>query len=789
MNTELLAALIAAGVIDQETAEIIERQSDPVAARAWAEAQLTTATAASLQAQLGRLLELVGEPGDDETAKRLAKAWRKEDNLMWANMRGALATIATERSSMAAITAGAFDTFNLVNDQIMEWVDFYYRTDQLDFHGSIPNLNRVSRNQFADEFNNWTNGRLGEGFPPGLPGLIAAIEPTFGVARAENIAVTEVTRIFVQAIKEAESTNPFTVGFTYLVAADERVCPVCTPARGLVALKDAATFPDGGSWPPRHPRCRCDITPETEGTMALAAGTLALNEAPPQLPPLDEEEEEAPPMLANGFPAELDRLQVVRRLGGSTGAELVRDPVDGREYVRKRGGSPEHLLEEVAADEAYRALGIHVPALNVYDTPGGPVKLTEYIAGKTLAEIKASDRSAYDKAILELKKGFAADALLGNWDVVGMGADNVLVGNDKKVYRIDNGGSLRRRAQGGLKNADQWNEYPDELWTMRNRSVNASAADVFEDVDYPTVVKQMKALLRKRQAVLDALPADVQATVGARFDVMADLVKMHGKLDSDKWDGKYIDDFARHSVGLRKSGLIAKLPKKLSNRGVMATDENGRLWDNLRGNGRTSIVGQLADYMSNTGGDHGIISYWAGAQAGSSWSSASMAIKHFMVTQRGGNYADFYWQGSVDAAKKQYDATIAKVGEAKYRESWTAWHAFNYEFMRNVDFKGNNRRAQTTKLIRTESRYVMGLHNLSPGDKGTMVRGAMESTSAFQSVVVAGSEVTTQLVPHHRIFGNYMLERSPGANSGMFLGDRENEVVAMMEGLEVTYER
>ena len=45
---------------------------------------------------------------------------------------------------------------------------------------------------------------------------------------------------------------------------------------------------------------------------------------------------------------------IVRKLGGSTGAELVQAP-DGRLYVRKRGNSSEHVTEEAYADAAYLA--------------------------------------------------------------------------------------------------------------------------------------------------------------------------------------------------------------------------------------------------------------------------------------------------------------------------------------------------------------------------------------------------------------------------------------------------
>lgn len=61
-----------------------------------------------------------------------------------------------------------------------------------------------------------------------------------------------------------------------------------------------------------------------------------------------------------------------------------------------------------------------------------------------------------------LAEGFVADALTANWDVVGMGMDNVLWDGDVP-YRVDQGGTLEYRARGGLKD---FGPVPTELWTM-----------------------------------------------------------------------------------------------------------------------------------------------------------------------------------------------------------------------------------------------------------------------------------------------------------------------------------
>lgn len=62
----------------------------------------------------------------------------------------------------------------------------------------------------------------------------------------------------------------------------------------------------------------------------------------------------------------------------------------------------------------------------------------------------------------ELADGFMADALLANWDVVGLELDNVLWDGDHPV-RLDQGGTFAFRAQGKRK---PYGPVPTEVWTM-----------------------------------------------------------------------------------------------------------------------------------------------------------------------------------------------------------------------------------------------------------------------------------------------------------------------------------
>lgn len=230
----------------------------------------------------------------------------------------------------------------------------------------------------------------------------------------------------------------------------------------------------------------------------------------------------APRKPRETWPADPDALEVVRQLGGSTGAELVKDKA-GKLYVRKRGGNADHLREETHADALYRAAGLDVPKFKRFDLPGGPVKLSRFEPDAvTLRELVTTDPAAHDRAVAELRKGFAVDALLGNWDVVGVQLDNVLVTKAGKVLRVDNGGSLRFRAQGAKKSASQWSKAVGELNSLRDPGINPSAAAVFKGLTDDEIKSQVKALWKKRAAILKAAPDDLKATLQERLEWMRD---------------------------------------------------------------------------------------------------------------------------------------------------------------------------------------------------------------------------------------------------------------------------
>jgi len=499
------------------------------------------------------------------------------------------------------------------------------------------------------------------------------------------------------------------------------------------------------------------------------------------------------------FPDNLDSLVVVKKLGGTTGAKLVKDPATGKQYVMKNGSSAKHLENEAIGDSAYQALGINVPSHKLYKNPNGKdVKLAEYVEGRDLAEImKNGTQQEKDLIKSEIKKHFAADALLGNWDVVGLEKDNIMLGNDGKVYRIDNGGSLGYRAQGAKKDPKFWNKYPLDLWSMRDKSINPDGAEYFGDLTHKEVVNQINDLVSKKDKLKGIFSKEDQEIIDGRIEEMKRVADISKTLDEDKWNDDYIGNFTKHTVGTRAAGITDKLPNKFKQKSTNSidyyfttmVDEKGNDFDNLRG--KNSIVSDLKEYMGKNKGDFTIITEWATQQASDSWNDIPQAVKYFFANQRNISKDSYYWRNGESSAGGNYEILPQSPpkgfgwNKKTVDETLTAMHAFTYEMLSKADIPNKNQDGTIT-LIRTEDKDVTDLYNLKPGDTGKIDRGAMESTSLVRETYVGtATEVTVQKVPIHRIFGTYFNSRTETDNKGMFAGNSENEFVAMLEGVSV----
>lgn len=494
--------------------------------------------------------------------------------------------------------------------------------------------------------------------------------------------------------------------------------------------------------------------------------------------------------------AQSTKLEVVRELGGSTGAQLVKDK-NGQLFVRKRSKKGDvdsrlHLRNEFAADEMYRALGVNVPKGKLYETADGVIKLTKYIDDATpLSSLAGPARAS---VVTKLQENFAIDAILGNWDVIGLTEDNILVDKSGKVWRIDNGGSLQFRAQGERKKGDQWNEYPTELWSMRDRSRSNAATKVFSALDHFDVVSQVEALAKRRKVLLKSTPDSLKDLISRRLDEAERMAATSRTLQDDKWKADYIGLFTRHSMGLRNSGIVDKLPNRLDlDKNNILFDENNERFDNLRGSPFKpgSLIEDLVEYINQNGGNYNkVIPSWAAEQAGDSWNDEPQAYKWQIALNRDVPLDQYFWRHGVNTARQHWETYTAASGQDVYQNTFAMFHAWNYELLQKVDMPNNDKKAGTFRVVRTEKgSRIKNTYGLSPGDRNvTMLRGAVESTSMFSRVDIFGTEVTVQSVPHHRVLGMYLYGRAP-LNEIMFAGDYENELVALLEGVPFDYLR
>jgi len=230
-------------------------------------------------------------------------------------------------------------------------------------------------------------------------------------------------------------------------------------------------------------------------------------------------------------------MSYLQNLGGSTGAKLYATP-DGQSYVVKTGAHAAHLQSEVQADRIYQALGIATPACTTQTNQGQTVKVAQFIPDAKPLHTLSGDAQA--AAHQQLQQHFAADALVGNWDVVGLASDNIMVGTDGTVWRVDNGGALAYRAQGTAKTADEWNGVPMEIWSLRNPQTNSTAAAAFSGMSWSQISDQMRTLVSNQDTILSHA-GDQQATLQQRLQHMNTLVTatdaLQGTLSDSQIEG------------------------------------------------------------------------------------------------------------------------------------------------------------------------------------------------------------------------------------------------------------
>jgi SPP1 gp7 family putative phage head morphogenesis protein len=376
--------------------------------------------------------------------------------------------------------------------------------------------------------------------------------------QAERIARTELMRFYNLAHYGVYQSLPrgVVVGYEYSVVLDDRTSHVC---RGLAGKRVEAHRLR--HLPPFHPHCRTVLIPIFAAEQA-EEGVAYVDPEALSIPPGWGNIEGLPlpqsvdvgrvvgvgvgsrsaaagvvaPVGGLVFPESGEGLEVVGELGGSTGAVLVRDG-RGQLWVRKYGVSEAQVLHEHLAHALYRAVGVAAPESRVYvDGRGRAYLLSEYVGdGRQLRELAGE---ALERAHEALRRGFVMDALLENYDVVGLERDNILVRGDGTVVRVDNGGSFSTRAGGGRKS---YRAELQALWSLRGRRLldgrayRSAATEVFGGVDLEALLGQMGEVLGRRdalEAVLGRFESGLPAGVsrGALAEVRGSIEVLRARL-------------------------------------------------------------------------------------------------------------------------------------------------------------------------------------------------------------------------------------------------------------------
>lgn len=269
----LLSALVQAGLVDQDAAEALARMLDPTAQRDYAEGVLRNAIFNAMQEQQQRVLTLVANSQGNVSPAQWDAFWAAERGGMIYTALPALTAAASQALASAVLQAGGEGAWREVHTQVIDWVRQYYMDPAAGSFGSIPNLDAVSRQAFGDAFIQWQTGTLRQlGYERGLPDLIQAIQPIFGVDRADRIAATETTRIYAQVTQQMADSNPAVSVLRWFTASDERVCSICGPLHGQTRPKGQPYYlhPTLGRIElPAHVNCRCWEGLETPATLAV----------------------------------------------------------------------------------------------------------------------------------------------------------------------------------------------------------------------------------------------------------------------------------------------------------------------------------------------------------------------------------------------------------------------------------------------------------------------------------------------------------------------------------------
>lgn len=200
-----------------------------------------------LNGQYEDVVKLLGDPPD--ITNLTPEFWQTEAGKMLSAVRPELETLALT-AGQQVIATGVGVAWDLVAEQAVEWAAQHA--------GELINgINEVTRRQVGKAIERFfrTPGQT-------VGDLAKSLEPWFSPARAEGIAVTEITRAAAEGSRvaiEVARAGGYNLEPVWHTNRDELVCDICGPNDN----KPESEWQQVSGPPPAHPRCRCWVTYRT----------------------------------------------------------------------------------------------------------------------------------------------------------------------------------------------------------------------------------------------------------------------------------------------------------------------------------------------------------------------------------------------------------------------------------------------------------------------------------------------------------------------------------------------
>ena len=161
--------------------------------------------------------------------------------------------------------------------------------------------------------------------------------------------------------------------------------------------------------------------------------------------------------------------------GSNPGGRFRLNSPNGPLYYVKGGESEDNVKNEILTAEFYRRTQIPISDMKLISPCPSDYRYSGMIClGSKIITARTGNIRDLQKARY-VHEGFAMDAWLGNWDVIGLVNDNILITPTGEGVRIDVGGALRYRATGGLKGSSFSSEVKEIKW-MKNDNLSDPGA-------------------------------------------------------------------------------------------------------------------------------------------------------------------------------------------------------------------------------------------------------------------------------------------------------------------------